>query len=55
MALWVKDLTLLQLCHGWQLQLGFDPWPGNFDMPQMWPKKKEKKKKGNKYRLPYKN
>lgn len=25
----VKDLTLLQLSHGSQLQLGFHPWPGN--------------------------
>ena len=23
----------------------FDPWPGNFHMPRVWPKKKKKKKK----------
>ena len=24
-----------------QLQLKFDLWPGNFHMPQVWPKKKK--------------
>ena len=35
MAQWVKDpvLSLQQLGHG------FDPWPGNFHMPLVWPKK----------------
>ena len=36
---WVKDLVLLQLWHRLQLQLEFDPWPGNFHMLQVWPKK----------------
>ena len=35
----VKDLALSLL------QLGFDPWPENFHMPWMQPKKKKKKKK----------
>ena len=26
---WVKDLVLLQLWYKLQLQLRFDPWPGN--------------------------
>ena len=24
---------------------GFDPWPGNFPMPWVWPKKKKRKEK----------
>ena len=51
LAQWVKDLALPQAvayvtdaawiwsCYGysigWQLQLWFDPWPGNFHIPQM--------------------
>ena len=37
-SLVVKDLVLLLL---W---LGFDPWPGNFHMPQIQPKQKQKQK-----------
>ena len=33
----LKDLALLQLQHRSQLRLGFNPWPGNFCMPQMQP------------------
>ena len=33
----------LQLWHRLQLQLGFDPWLGNFHMLQVQPKKKKKK------------
>ena len=29
LAQWVKDLALLLLWHGSQLQLRSDPWPGN--------------------------
>ena len=29
---WAKDLGLLQVWRRSQLQLGFDPWPGNFHM-----------------------
>ena len=36
-AQWVKDLGLLQL----KLQLGFNPWPRNFYMPWVQPKKKK--------------
>ena len=49
LAQWGKDLALPQamaeaawiLCQcgcgvGWQLQLQFDPWPGNLRMPQVW-------------------
>ena len=37
----VKELTLSMLWLRWQLWHGFDdPWPGNFHMPQAWPKKK---------------
>ena len=34
-----KDLTLPQLRHRSQLQLGFNPWPRNFHMPQVQAKK----------------
>ena len=44
MAEWVKDLELLQLWHRSKLWLGFDPWPRNFHVPWVQPKKKEKKK-----------
>ena len=35
LAEWVKDLVLLQLWHGSQLQLRFYPWLGNFHRLQM--------------------
>ena len=41
MAQWVKDLTLLQLWWQSQLLLRFDPWPRNFRMPRVWPKRKK--------------
>ena len=28
----LKDVVLLQMWHRMQLQLGFNPWPGNFHM-----------------------
>ena len=31
----LKDPELLQLQFRPQLQLGFNPWPGNFHIPQM--------------------
>ena len=42
MAPWVKGPALLQLLHRSQLWIGFNPWPGNIHMPQVWPKKKRK-------------
>ena len=42
-AQWVKEPALLQLLHRSQLWLGFDPYPWNFHLPGVWPKKKEKK------------
>ena len=45
MAQWVKDQALLQLWR--RLWLRFDPWPGNFDMPWVWPKKPQKQKPKN--------
>ena len=39
MVQWVKDLVLLQLWCWLQLRLRFDPWPGNFHMLWVWPKK----------------
>ena len=39
---WVKDLVLLQLWSRLQLQLIFDPWPGNFHVPWVRPKKRKK-------------
>ena len=38
MAQWVKDLTLLQI------QLRFDPWPRNFHVPLVQPKKEKTNK-----------
>ena len=38
-AQWVKDLALLQLWCSSQMWLGFDPWPWNFHMLWVWPKK----------------
>ena len=38
---WVEDPALLQLQCRLQLQHRFDPWPGNFQMPWVWQKKKE--------------
>ena len=42
-AWWGKDPALRQLWCRRQLQRGFDPWPGNFHMPQVWPRKKKEK------------
>ena len=33
----LRNPVLSQLQHGLQLQLGFNPWPRNFYMPQVWP------------------
>ena len=41
----VKDLALPWLQHRWQLRLGFNPWPGNFHISQVQPKKRKKKNK----------
>ena len=41
MAQQVKDPALPQPWRRLKLWYGFDPWPGNFHMPQMWPKKKK--------------
>ena len=41
-VLWVKDLVFLQLWHRSKLWLRFDPWPGNFQMPQGQPKEKKR-------------
>ena len=41
---WVKDLVFPQLWHRSQMQVGLDPWPGNFHMPQVPAEKKRKKK-----------
>ena len=39
---WVRDPALSLQWLGRQLWHEFDPWPGNFYMPQVWPKKKKK-------------
>ena len=41
-AQWVKDLVLSLLWLKSLLRHGFEPWPGNFCMPQAWPKKKKR-------------
>ena len=43
MAQRVKDLVLSLLWLWLLLWRRFDPWPGNFHMPQAWQKKKKKK------------
>ena len=42
-AWWIKDPVLLQLWYRLQMWLRFHPWPGNFHMPCLWPKKKKKR------------
>ena len=39
---WVRDLELLQVWYRLQLCLRFAPWPRNFHMPWVQPKKKNK-------------
>ena len=52
---WVKDPALLQMWHRSPLWFVFDPWPGNFHVPQLWPKnKKIIKYKINKIAIYYK-
>ena len=41
MAQGVKDLALSLQQFGSLLWHGFDPWPGNFRMPQVLPKNKK--------------
>ena len=41
----VKDPVLPQLQCSLQLWHGFDPWPGNFHTPWVWPEKRKEKKK----------
>ena len=40
MAQQVKDLVLSLQQLGLLLWYRFDPWPGNFHMPWLWPKKR---------------
>ena len=41
-AQWVKD-PLVSLLRFWSLPWhGFNPWPGNFHMPWMWPKRPQR-------------
>ena len=51
MAQWVKDPALMQLWLRLHLRLGFDPWPRNFHVLCVWPKKKKKKKKRERERI----
>ena len=39
----VKDPALPQLWYRLKLKLGLDPWPRNFHVLWVWPKKKKKK------------
>ena len=43
LAQWVEDHALPRRWHRSQMWLRFDPWPGNFHMPRVQPKKKKKK------------
>ena len=42
LAQWAKDLALPSCGCRLQLQLRFDPWPGNLQKPQVQPEKKKK-------------
>ena len=45
---WFQSLTGFSGLKGpalLQVWLGFNPWPGNFHKPWVWPLKKKKKKK----------
>ena len=44
----VKDLAMSLQRLGSLPWRGLDPWPGNFHMPCIWPKKKKKRKEKNK-------
>ena len=44
-AQWFKDLALSLLWLRSLLWHRVDPWPGNFYMPQVWPKKKKKRER----------
>ena len=37
-----SEVPIWPQCLGLLLWLGFDPWPGNFYRPQVWPKEKKK-------------
>ena len=41
---WIKDPMLSLPCFRSLLWYGFDPWPGNFYVPWVQPKKKKKKR-----------
>ena len=43
MAQWVKELVLSLQWLRLLLEYGLNPWPENFHMLQLWPKKKKKK------------
>ena len=45
MAQWVKYLALSLQQLGWLLWHGFEPWPKNFPILRVWPKKKRKRGK----------
>jgi len=42
---WFKDLALSLLWLWLLLWCGFDPWPGTFHMPQVWPKERKNERK----------
>lgn len=48
---WVKDPLLPRLWCRFQLRCGFDPWPPNFPMPQVWLKKKKIPKETKTYKI----
>ena len=48
-ARWVKKPVLLQLWFRLQLGLGFDPWPGNLQMP--WMRGRKEGRKGGRKKL----
>ena len=48
MPQWVEDPVFLLQQLRLLLWYMVDPWPGNFHIPQAWPKKKKKKRKKKK-------
>ena len=51
LAQWIKDLVLLQPWRRMQLQLGSDPWPGNFVCHFLGSQKQTNKKNTVRYHL----
>ena len=43
LRIWDSVCVATTVSYKLQLWLGFDPWPGNFHVPWVWPRKEKKK------------